>query len=312
MISEDPSPPVTLDGRFASYRWAWCAYWHLTTAFIVTSQWLSKGTLYIWEVSLILLCQPLPNLLMIINPDAPIFSSTAAVCTKELEFRVGVGCSLYSTLFYILYLNDDLNMVFLGILFILFTVTLHVFIVQYRFRSSFPLILVTLVITLSIATVTFTLTMINISAELQPIDITPAGSFVGCQLNPSPAYLGVLFTLQLMVVDTFTVWLIRNLHSILCEADSPFKIYRTWLLYGRSFSVVVFPILCDLGVFGQCHGITMIIITNYADMNIRSSVAIQCDRFIRNLCASLAIYIGNPSFLCSEYNLHGWESFCRS
>ncbi|KZT38781.1 hypothetical protein SISSUDRAFT_1061709 [Sistotremastrum suecicum HHB10207 ss-3] len=149
---------------------------------------------------------------MIINPDAPIFSSTAAVCTKELEFRVGVGCSLYS------------------ILFILFTVTLHVFIVQYRFRSSFPLILVTLVITLSIATVTFTLTMINISAELQPIDITPAGSFVGCQLNPSPAYLGVLFTLQLMVVDTFTI-------------------YRTWLLYGRRFSVVVFPILCDLGVF---------------------------------------------------------------
>ncbi|KZS89720.1 hypothetical protein SISNIDRAFT_458402 [Sistotremastrum niveocremeum HHB9708] len=150
-----------------------------------------------------------------IGDSNEIFDSVSR-CVQELEIRVGISGSLYR-----------------GLLVSLFVVTLRVFIAQGRAQSCFILILVMVIITFGIATAAFVLTMYNISTQLQPMpmaeDLDPPFS---CDDDTDPPYLRPLFMLQMLLVDSFTI-------------------YRTWLLYKRRYSVIFFPFICSITLFGS-------------------------------------------------------------
>lgn len=129
-----------------------------------------------------------------------------SACVRELELRVGVSCSLYSKPNSI---NAPLTVTStyaLGLLFILFLVTVRVFLAQCRAESCFKIIIVVVMVTFGIATATFVLTMYNISTQLQPQSgrqgFEPRFS---CNEDLNSRFLLPLFIFQMLVVDSFTV-----------------------------------------------------------------------------------------------------------
>ncbi|KZS89717.1 hypothetical protein SISNIDRAFT_220179 [Sistotremastrum niveocremeum HHB9708] len=91
--------------------------------------------------------------------------------------------------------------------------------------------MVVVMVTFGIATATFVLTMYNISTQLQPQSgrqgFEPRFS---CNEDLNSRFLLPLFIFQMLVVDSFTI-------------------YRTWLLYKKKYSVIIFPCLCSMALF---------------------------------------------------------------
>ncbi|KZT38779.1 hypothetical protein SISSUDRAFT_716461 [Sistotremastrum suecicum HHB10207 ss-3] len=104
---------------------------------------------------------------------------------------------------------------------------------QYRGRSCFKIILLVVIMTFANSTVVFVLTSYNISTQFQLApSVFASNSAFQCDPDPEPRYLRPLFMLQMLTVDSFTI-------------------YRTWLLYNKRSSVIIFPILCALVLFGS-------------------------------------------------------------
>ncbi|KZS89716.1 hypothetical protein SISNIDRAFT_525950 [Sistotremastrum niveocremeum HHB9708] len=121
-------------------------------------------------------------------------------CVQQLQLRVGIVSSLYT---------------------------------QYRGRSCFKIILLVVIMTFANSTVVFVLTSYNISTQFQLApSVFASNSAFQCDPDPEPRYLRPLFMLQMLTVDSFTI-------------------YRTWLLYNKRSSVIIFPILCALVLFGS-------------------------------------------------------------